>query len=57
MSFATTTKKAQQKERHSYENKKQPPHQNQRGDTIKMDTAGADDVGAPRRRPRRDRLS
>ena len=29
---------------------------NHRGDTIKMDTAGADDVGDPRRRPRRDRL-
>jgi hypothetical protein len=57
LSFAATTNKTQQVERQRYENEKQGPQCNHRGDTIKMDAASADDVGAPRRRPGRDRLS
>jgi hypothetical protein len=48
--------KTQQAERQNYENEKQHPQQNHRGDAIEMDTTGVNDIGHPRRRPRRDRL-
>src|ERR1035437_3796871 len=57
LSFATTTNQSTTKERHSYENEKQGQQCNHRGDTIEMDTAGADDVDPSRGRGAGDSLA
>ena len=45
------------KEKPSYENTRHGYRRNHLGDTIEMDTAGADVAGDPSHRPCRDRLS